>query len=32
MGPVTAAHWSPDGKQIVTTSDDGTARIWTLEE
>ena len=26
--PVWSAAYSPDGKQIVTASDDGTARIW----
>ena len=26
--PVSWATWSPDGKRIVTTSVDGTARIW----
>ena len=25
---VTSARWSPDGKQILTASDDKTARIW----
>lgn len=27
-GPVNSAAYSPDGQQIVTASDDGTARIW----
>ena len=27
-GSVISANWSPDGKQIVTGSGDGTARIW----
>ena len=26
--PVSAATFSPDGKQVVTASSDGTARIW----
>ena len=27
-GRVTSAAWSPDGKSLVTASDDGTARVW----
>jgi hypothetical protein len=27
-GAVTSAAWSPDGTRIVTTSVDGTARLW----
>jgi WD40 repeat protein len=27
-GTVNSAVFSPDGKRIVTASDDGTARIW----
>lgn len=27
---LTSASFSPDGKQILTTSDDGTARIWNI--
>lgn len=27
-GPVVAVAFSPDGGQIVTASDDGTARVW----
>jgi WD40 repeat protein len=28
LKPVTSAQFSPDGKRIVTASDDGTARVW----
>ena len=28
LADVTAAAFSPDGKRVVTASDDGTARIW----
>ncbi|WP_437949286.1 hypothetical protein WME98_53505 [Sorangium sp. So ce296] len=27
-GPLTAASWSPDGKRVLTASEDGTARVW----
>src|SRR5208283_5432687 len=27
-GPVNDAGFSPDGKSVVTASDDGTARVW----
>jgi eukaryotic-like serine/threonine-protein kinase len=27
-GPLRAAEFSPDGKTILTASDDGTARVW----
>ncbi len=27
-GPITTAAFSPDGKRILTGSDDGTARLW----
>jgi WD40 repeat protein len=27
-GRVNSIGWSPDGKEVVTASDDGTARIW----
>ncbi|HLI07862.1 MAG TPA: serine/threonine-protein kinase [Ktedonobacteraceae bacterium] len=27
---VTSVNWSPDGTQLVSTSRDGTARIWSL--
>jgi WD40 repeat protein len=30
-GPVSIASFSPDGRRIVTTSSDGTARVWDLE-
>lgn len=30
-GPVTAAEFSPDGRHIVTASEDGTAQIWDAE-
>lgn len=30
-GRVRAATFSPDGSLILTASDDGTARVWTLE-
>jgi WD40 repeat protein len=28
---ITSAAWSPDGKRIVTTSSDGTARLWNAD-
>ncbi|RAN97438.1 putative cytosolic iron-sulfur protein assembly protein CIAO1 like protein [Micromonospora saelicesensis] len=28
--PVTAVHFSPDGRAVVTSSNDGTARLWPL--
>jgi WD40 repeat protein len=31
QGPVWSAVFAPDGKQIVTASDDGTARLWLTE-
>jgi WD40 repeat protein len=30
-GQVYSAAFSPDGKQVVTASFDGTARVWPLE-
>ncbi len=27
-GPVTAVRWSADGRRLLTTSDDSTARVW----
>ena len=30
-GPVTSATWSPDGAQILTASNDRTARIWRFD-
>jgi WD40 repeat protein len=30
-GGVTSAAWSPDGRRIVTASDDGTARVWNAD-
>jgi WD40 repeat protein len=27
-GYVWSVHWSPDGKRLLTASDDGTAKIW----
>ncbi|WP_437618237.1 nSTAND1 domain-containing NTPase [Sorangium sp. So ce1151] len=27
-GPLTAASWSPDGKRVLSASEDGTARVW----
>jgi WD40 repeat protein len=29
-GYVKSAHFSPDGKQIVTGSEDHTARLWEI--
>src|SRR5262249_49285388 len=29
-GPVTRAAFTPDGRRLVSISDDGTARIWDL--
>jgi len=31
QGPVTGAEFSPDGRRIVTTSADHTARVWDTE-
>ena len=28
---VYAGAWSPDGKRVVTASDDGTARVWSAD-
>ena len=30
-GQVSAADWSPDGKRVVSSSTDGTTRIWDAE-
>jgi WD40 repeat protein len=30
MGPIRQAKFSPDGKHIVTVSDDQTARVWEI--
>ena len=30
-GSVVAASFSPDGRRIVTASDDKTARVWDAE-
>jgi WD40 repeat protein len=30
-GPVEWAAFSPDGKTFITGSDDGTARIWSVD-
>lgn len=27
-GPITSVSWSPDGKRLLTASQDGTARVW----
>ncbi|WP_431043430.1 AAA family ATPase [Streptomyces sp. P1-3] len=27
-GPVTGAAWSPDGRRLAASSDDGTVRVW----
>jgi WD40 repeat protein/DNA-binding SARP family transcriptional activator len=27
-GPIRSLSWSPDGKRLLTASDDGTARVW----
>lgn len=29
---VNAVSWSPDGTMLASCSDDGTAKIWTMEE
>ena len=29
-GPVKAADWSPDGKQVVSGSSDGRVRVWSV--
>lgn len=29
--PVTGAAWSPDGARALSWSDDGTARVWTVD-
>lgn len=31
-GVVTSAWFSPDGKQIITASQDGTTRVWKVEK
>jgi WD40 repeat protein len=30
QAPVNSASFSPDGQQVVTASDDGTARLWDI--
>jgi WD40 repeat protein len=29
---LTSASWSPDGRRVLTTSEDRTARVWSLDE
>jgi WD40 repeat protein len=31
-GSIWSFCWSPDSKEIITASGDGTAKIWNVEE